>query len=71
MLTKQQRAELRETGFLVLREAFDKRVARTAADVVWEFLEENRGVDRNNPSTWQIEGPWLGLKALRESPSFK
>ena len=71
MLTNQQRVELSELGFVVLRRAFDRHSALTAADAIWDYLEQHRGVQRNDPSTWQIEGPWLGLKTLRETPAFQ
>ena len=70
MLSQKQKAELDEQGFVVLREMFAPQKVSAAADAIWQHLEQ-RGCMRDDPATWQIQGPWLGLKPLRETPAFQ
>jgi len=71
MLTERQTAEFEERGFVRIQAAFDPVQAREAANEIWRRLEHTRGVNRNDPSSWRIAGPWVGLKALRETFAFQ
>lgn len=70
MLTSEQRAEFDDLGFVKLPQIIEPAIANAAAEEIWRYLESNRGVDRNDRTTWGIEGPWLGLKSLRDTNAF-
>ena len=71
MLTAAPETEFSERGYVLLPKAFDPLRAIDAADEIWDYLRKNRGVVRHDPSSWQIDGPWLGLKELRQRPAFR
>ncbi|TDI85814.1 MAG: hypothetical protein E2O78_03875 [Caldithrix sp.] len=71
MFTEQQKTEYDNRGFLLMRNSFDPGLAIEASELIWNYLHEHRGVERNDPDTWNIEGPWVGLKSLRETSVFE
>ncbi len=70
MLTPEQRSKYADQGYVLLPGAFDRRAAQAVADRVWEYLEAERGVLRDDPETWNVPGAWVGLKTLREQEPY-
>ena len=66
MLTREQRSQYEEQGYVHLPGAFDRRAAEAVAERVWEYLEAERGVLQGDRATWDVPGAWVGLKTLRE-----
>jgi len=56
-------------GWMRVRQAFDARAASAMRDAVWNLLAE-RGIDRNDRSTWDVERPQK-LQILKKSPVFQ
>lgn len=66
MLTPEQRAAFERQGYLHLPGAFDRSTVDALADRVWSHLEVQRGIRREDPKTWDVPGPWVGLKVLKK-----
>ncbi|MHC5066226.1 MAG: phytanoyl-CoA dioxygenase family protein [Planctomycetota bacterium] len=71
MLSAQEIDEYRERGYLRLPKTFPDDQVSAIRDRVWSFLERERGVQREDPSTWRLSGAWLGLKQLKEEALFQ
>ena len=52
ILTEAQVQAFMRDGFIVLPEAFDRKVAEGCVDMIWEVMEE----DREDSTTWKREG---------------
>lgn len=65
MLTPDQRQEFTERGYVRMPGAFDRDAIEALLHRAWTLLEDTRGIRRDDPSTWDVVGPWLGLKELR------
>ena len=70
MLTPEQRSEIARQGIVRLPGAFAGSTARAMADRVWSYLEEHRGILRDGTS-WNVPGPWVGLKTLKDEELFQ
>lgn len=71
MLSSEQEREYLEKGYLRLPSAFAAPQVAAIMDRVWGFLEDERGVRRDDPESWDISGAWQGLKNLKKEPLFQ
>ncbi|MDP6111194.1 MAG: hypothetical protein QGG53_04935, partial [Planctomycetota bacterium] len=56
-LSTGDRIFFRESGFLVKHDMLTDEQIRKAQSVIWENLENETEVDRNDPTTWLRDGP--------------
>ena len=71
MLTQEQRSAFDERGYAHLPGAFQRPTVDAVAERVWSHLELHRGIQREDPRTWDIQGPWVGLKVLKRDAPFE
>ena len=70
MLTADQRESFEQRGLCRLASVFPAADARVMVDRIWETLERQNGVCRDDPETWHITQA-TGLQALRSEPIFQ
>ena len=70
MLTKAQRAEYEERGFVRIPQAFSRADAEAMADFIWARLADLHGVRRDDRATWTAPAPWVGLNRFKDDPVF-
>lgn len=68
MLTIEQRQTYYSAGVLHLPGVVTEAKAAEIEDFVWARLNELHGIDRDQPSTWQVDAPWAGLKDYKDHP---
>lgn len=70
MLTEAQKELFHEKGYLLLPQIIAKE-SRGFEDFVWNCLSELHGIKKNDPSTWNKPGAWIGMKAYKEAKILK
>lgn len=70
MLTGEQRTRYERDGYIKLHQAFDPERVAAIADRVWTHLETHKGIRRDDSASWNVPGPWVGLKVLKEEELF-
>lgn len=70
MLTREQRAEFRERGFLRLREVFSHAEAASMEERLWMSLARRFGVHPDDPGSWVVP-LGTGLRSVRTHAVFR
>ena len=65
------RDEFERQGYVHLPGVFDRATVDALADRVWSHREVHRGTRRDDPKSWDVPGPWVGLKALKKEALFQ
>jgi Phytanoyl-CoA dioxygenase (PhyH) len=71
MLTKTQRAEYDELGYLRIPQAFSRTDAEEMADFIWARLWDLHGIKRGDRGTWAAPAAWVGLNKFKDDPVFQ
>lgn len=66
MLTAEQKDLFFAKGYLILPQIIAE-AATGFEDFVWDCLAQLRGVRRQDPQTWDLDAPWVGLKKYKEA----
>ncbi len=69
MLTDAQRSAFERTGIVKLERAFAASDAARMCDVVWNELRGRYGIEREDPTTWDLHPP-TGLRSSKRSRAF-
>ncbi|MEM8679169.1 MAG: phytanoyl-CoA dioxygenase family protein [Planctomycetota bacterium] len=69
MLSKAQRGEFDQSGYLRVRGAFDPEAARRMVAAVWDQLAAEARLRPDDPQTW-LEGPVAGIAELKRTAQF-
>lgn len=69
MLTEQQRADFERDGIVKLERVFPENAAVAMRGVFWREMLNRYGVQREDPSTWDLHAP-TGLKSTKKSRAF-
>ena len=67
MLTPEQTEIFDAKGYLHVPAVMDSTQAAELETFVWSCLAKLHGIARDRPETWEVEGPWLGMKNYKDA----
>lgn len=82
LLTREEARRFIENGYVVVKNAFDKRLAREVCEGAWEELRNDHAIEENDPTTWckpfhghrgmngyvRLRGPARSIRLEKEQP---